>query len=511
MKSLNPTIQKLAGTHAERLAIHADTLQPHCFFAETDSGDNYEWVENGWFKTGANRMNLSVQVVWDPNTLSYVIATGGSTPGQNVAVTNFPATQAVSIASPVAVTGPLTNTELRASNVAVSLGDSANLDAFSRLRVSQPQALFSVQQQYELSPFLMEGGATGTGTAPVHNANTRMADLVVGAGTGVSFTQSYEYIPYQAGKSQLAFATGLLGTATAGCIKDIGLFDSANGLFLRQNGVSGLQVVRRTSTSGSVVNNTVNQASWNLNTLASLDVTKVFILVIDAQFLAMGRVRIGFDIDGCIVYVHEFLNANVLAVPYMQTLTLPVAMVMSTTSAAGACSFKCSSVSSEGGAESPNAYTFSTLEQTVNAASGARTHIASIRPSLTFNGFTTRTRIELKEIAILVTGSFPVRWELCIGSTFSAGPTFGAVDANSSAAQSTAVGTLTAAGTVIASGYVAGASKAESPIDRAIASKYPISLDRAGAVRANGTLTLIVTGIGGASATRAAINYSEVR
>jgi hypothetical protein len=64
---------------------------------------------------------------------------------------------------------------------------------------------------------------------------------------------------------------------------------------------------------------------------------------------------------------------------------------------------------------------------------------------------------------------------------------------------------------VIASGYVAGAAKAESPIDRAIGSKYPISLDRAGAVRANGTLTLLVTGVGGASATRAAINYSEVR
>ena len=106
----------------------------------------------------------------------------------------------------------LSDEELRATPVPVSLGDSANLDAFSRLRVSQPQALFSVQQQYELSPFLMEGGATGTGTAPVHNANTRMAALVVGAGTGVSFTQSYEYIPYQAGKSQLAFATGLLGT-----------------------------------------------------------------------------------------------------------------------------------------------------------------------------------------------------------------------------------------------------------------------------------------------------------
>lgn len=280
-------------------------------------------------------------------------------------------------------------------SVPTHYADSANLDAFSRLRVSNAVGIFSVQQQYDLSPLVMEGGATGTGTAPAHNVNTRMADLVVGAGTGVSFTQSYEYIPYQAGKSQLAFVTGLLGTGTAGCIKDIGLFDAANGIFLRQNGTSGLQVVRRTSTSGSVVDNTVDQASWNLDTLAALDVTKVFILVIDAQFLAMGRVRIGFDIDGQITYVHEFLNVNVLTVPYMQTLTLPVAMVMSTTSAAGACSFKCASVSSEDGLENPNAYSFATAEQTVTAASGARTHILSLRPATTFNSKTNRTRLQI--------------------------------------------------------------------------------------------------------------------
>ena len=397
------------------------------------------------------------------------------------------------------------------AGVAVSLGDSANLDAFSRLRVSQPQGLFSVQQQYDLSPFLMEGGATGTGTAPAHNANTRMTDLVAGAGTGVSFTQSYEYIPYQAGKSQLAFVTGLLGTGTAGCIKDVGLFDADNGIFLRQNGVSGLQVVRRTSTSGSVVNNTVDQASWNINTLAALDVTKVFILVIDAQFLAMGRVRIGFDIGGQVVYVHEFLNANVIAVPYMQTLTLPVAMVMSTTSAAGTCSFKCASVSSEGGQESPNAYSFATVEQTVTAASGAKTHILSIRPALTFNSKTNRSRFHLESIELLVTGNTPVLWELCIGSTFSAGPTFGAVNASSAFEQSTAVGTLTAVTTVIDAGYVAASSNAKQSISATIGSKYPITLNRAGAVRANGTLSLVVTGIGGSSATRALFTFSEVR
>ena len=413
--------------------------------------------------------------------------------------------------SPVAVTGPVTDAQLRASNVAVAIGDGANIDAFSRLRVSEPVGLFSVQQQYDLEPFLLEGGATGTGTAPAHNANTRMADLVVTAGTGTSFIQSYEYIPYQAGKSQLVFVTGLLGTGTASCIKDIGLFDADNGIFLRQNGISGLQVVRRTKTSGSVVDNTVDQASWNLNTLASLDVTKVLIVVIDCQFLAMGRVRIGFDIGGQVVYVHQFLNANVIAVPYMQTLTLPVAMVMSTTSAAGTCSFKCASVSSEGGFENPSAYQFSTVEQTVTAASGTATHILSLRPLTAFNSKTNRTRIKLDSIDILA-GSNPVLWQLCIGATYSAAPTFAATSAGYSASeQSTAVGTMATIGIPIAQGYLASSAANKGSIAAEVASKYPITLDRAGAVRANGTLSLFLTGISGTSACRAVMNISEVR
>jgi hypothetical protein len=70
---------------------------------------------------------------------------------------------------------------------------------------------------------------------------------------------------------------------------------------------------------------------------------------------------------------------------------------------------------------------------------------------------------------------------------------------------------LTAATTVIASGYLASANAAKGSIGKTISSKYPITLDRAGAVRANGTYTLLVTGIGGTSATRATMNFSEVR
>lgn len=47
----------------------------------------------------------------------------------------------------------------------VSIQDGANLDAFSRLRVSTNVTLFDVQCQYDAEPLKMEAFASGTGVA----------------------------------------------------------------------------------------------------------------------------------------------------------------------------------------------------------------------------------------------------------------------------------------------------------------------------------------------------------
>jgi hypothetical protein len=403
----------------------------------------------------------------------------------------------------------------------VAIKDGANLDAFSRLRVSNAAALFASQCQYDADPLLFETGATGTGVSPAHDANTRMVALSATAGNGTSFIQSYESIPYQAGRSQLVFCTFNLGAGVAGAVVDVGLFNAGNGFFLRQNGASGLQLVRRSSVSGSVVDEVVNQADWNIDPLTgtgpsgvTLDATKVQILCIDAQFLAMGRARVYFDVDGQLFEVHHFEHANILAVPYMQTLTLPVQMLLTAT-ATGATKtthFKCSSVSSEGGFEEDLGYAFATPEGTVTAASGAPTHILGLRPATTFNSITNRASIRTTSIEVLVTGNQPIRWQLTVGAAFSAAPTWAAVNATYSGAEYTSVvGTVSSIGLVIASGYLSASAQTKSSVNFRIASRYPITLDRAGAVRANGTLNLFVTGIGGTSDCRATLNYSEVR
>ena len=404
----------------------------------------------------------------------------------------------------------------------ISLHDSGNLDAFSRLRVANSESLFAVQNNYSQSSLKMEVGATGTGVTPAWDSNTRMVTVSATAGTGTAFIQSYGYYPYQPGKSHLVKMTFVVGAAVASAVVDAGLFDAANGIFFRQNGTSGLQFVRRTSTSGSVVNNTVDQSSWNLDKLdgtgasgITLDITKAQILIIDLQFLGMGRVRVGFDIGGVIVYVHEFLNANSLTVPFMQTATLPVQMLLTATSTGSTKTsyFKCAAVDSEGGITADSGYQFATPSGSVTAASGARTHILSLRPKTTFNSVTNRMMINLDDLQLVVTGANPVYWELVIGAAFSGAPTWADVNTTYSGTEYATGGTFSnlTNGLVLQCGYIAASTGTKSAVSVKFSKNYPLTLDRAGAQRALGTLSLLVRGIGGTSDTQAAFNFSEVR
>jgi len=217
-----------------------------------------------------------------------------------------------------------------------------------------------------------------------------------------------------------------------------------------------------------------------------------------------------------VYYFHQIFNANVIAVPYMQQATLPISVTLTTTAtiATKTCYFKCATVQSEGGSMTNYGYNFATPEGTVSAGNGARTSLLALRPLTTFNTIPNRSQIILFNIAISVTGTSPVFWELCTGVVYTVAPTFASVNAANSATQYGIGGTFgnLTTGQVLASGYVtgsgAGAAGVSSP---AISLHNPIALNRAGAVTALGTLSLLVSGIGGNSATRASFNFLEIR
>lgn len=399
---------------------------------------------------------------------------------------------------------------------------SANFDAFGRLRVSNPVTIFSSQLQYDLEPLQYEAFTTGTGQAPTHDPDDRMATMTVNAGGagGTSGMQSYTYIPYQAGKSHAGFITGVFGAPVEGAVKRIGYFDDYNGVYFQQNGDGTIQTVLRSSTSGEVVERIVHQSEFitlsNSNTIGAgreSNFQGCEISHFDLQFLGMGRVRCGVDIDGDILYLSEYMNADNLTVPYMQSGTLPVRCEVVATSALAApasIKLKCAEVRSEGGATEDFAYSFST-EVTGTAGNNVAAHLASIRAAATFNSIPNRMQFSFDSFDLLVTGNQVIKWEICIGSTFTVAPTYTAFNATHSGAEIGTGGTVNDKGIVIATGYTTASAATKTASTRSFSQRYPIALNKAGAQHTNGQRHIFITGIGGTSTARAAFAWREFR
>jgi hypothetical protein len=403
---------------------------------------------------------------------------------------------------------------------AVSIKDSANLDAFSRLRVSNPLILFNAQLTYDLAPILLEQITNGTGATIAHDATNRYA-LMTFASTptgGKSYMQSYEYLPYQPGRSQLIFVTFNMIAGVANVLKFAGYSDGVNGIEFQLDGTTKQFVIYSGTGSG---NTTVAQSSWNLDKLdgtgasgITLDITKVQILVIDIQALYAGRVRIGFDIGGNIIYAHEFLHANNITPPYLQSANLPVRCGMTCTATVSTTMyFLCSAVISEGGTEDINVfgYTFQQDSGAISVGTGG-THMLSLRPKTTFNGIANRTRVAYIDVEIYNAGNQPIQWQLCIGQAISGTTTYNAVNSTYSSSEYNILGTLSGSpAVVIDGGYVASSGGAKGVTNTSIVSRYPITLDAAGSHRSLGTLTLKTTSLSGTQTVYASIKFREIR
>ena len=399
----------------------------------------------------------------------------------------------------------------------MAIRDGANLDAFSRLRVSQPTGVFDAQLTYDLQPTIFEQITAESGATVTHDTTNRCA-LMTFASTptgGESIMQTYEHFRYQPLKSQLVALTFNFLTQVANTLKFAGYSDGTNGIEFQNNGTTNQMVIYSGTTNG---NQTITQANWNLDKLdgtglsgKTFDISKTQILIIDFQSLYVGRVRVGFDIDGVIVYVHEFLHSNVAAYSYIQTANLPIRCGMTSTGTVSTTmNYYCSAVSSEGGQELTASYDFG-QGNNVTAGSGTETHLLSVRPRATFNSIVNRTKFWFIEVDLMVTGSNPIEWKLVLGQTLTT-PSWVDVNTTYSASEYDVTGTLSGSpAIVINQGYVPASAQLKGGVTTRISSRYPITLDAAGNPRTLGTMTLLVKGIGGTSVTYGTIKWFEVR
>ena len=233
-----------------------------------------------------------------------------------------------------------------------------NVDAFGRLRVSEPLTIFDSKSIMSKNNLFDE--STANGGSVTYTANKSTVNLnVTEAASSKTIRQSKRVMSYQPGKSLLIFNTFVMNTLTANLKQKVGLFDANNGIFFTADGTA-LKIVRRTYTSGAAVDTEISQSSWNGDTLNgtgasgfTLNAATSNILFIDIEWLGVGSVRVGFVINGQLITAHTFYNANSLTTVYMQTANLPIRYEIQRTGTLTAGTYTlqqiCSSCISEGG------------------------------------------------------------------------------------------------------------------------------------------------------------------
>jgi hypothetical protein len=389
--------------------------------------------------------------------------------------------------------------------------DASNLDAFSRLRVSEPFTIFDVQHQYNTQPLLWKDIVENGGEI-THLPNESSVSLTVGTLSGSkSCRQTKEYFRYQPGKSQFITMTGVLGDKKEGVAQRIGYFDDKNGMFFEQD-QNDFYVVLRSNVSGNVVDVKIPKSEWNLNKLdgnsdnqTTVDTSKAQIFIIDLQWLGVGRIRYALNIGGEIIYVHQILNSNLISNVYTSTANLPLRYELFNTSATESnTNLKqiCASVVSEGG------YVKYGIPFTANNGSSpisisSKKPILSIKARDTFNSIENNASIIPLETGILVQSN-PVFFEIVYGGTLTSA-NWQKVNNDHSVAEYDISATAISGGIVMSSGYLSGQRSQAQPspsLTKGLLSKLAINKDN--------IYSLVCTPIGGSASCFCSIDWHEI-
>lgn len=247
---------------------------------------------------------------------------------------------------------------------------------FGQFRVASPYSLADLTNYYQVDPY-QYFTVTATGGTVTHVQLVSGIRMEVTAANGSrALLRTKNQYRYQAGKSASILLTGFNSdTGQVNQTRRWGQFDDSDGLFFELEDTT-LYIVRRTSTSGVVVNNRVAQAAWSNNTYPTLDITKGNIYEFRYQWLGVGTAEV--FVNGTLV--HTFANANSFAAPYMKIAVLPLSweVVNTGASAIGSFTYICASVQSDGGTNPPS-YSFFQQRSAVTVAGNATQYMMSLR------------------------------------------------------------------------------------------------------------------------------------
>lgn len=372
----------------------------------------------------------------------------------------------------------------------IQFADSHSIDALNRQRISNPQSIWTSEFQYNKHPLYFDEITANNGSV-THLPNESAVELAVSTDNGSrAVIQTFEYFRFQPMNSHCVLMDFVGSEAQLGTDIYIGYGDDSNGVFGKLHG-TGVSWIRRSKTSGSVVDEEVIAGtSANLNNLVRITQLEQAIgrtlsqcLWVDMHW-GTGRLRCGLVVDGRIVYSHEFLTANNLSVPSLTSANLPLRYeIINTQAVAATRTVKAIGMSmfAEGASNGVLGHTFALGNEATRRTGVGSTPIpiCSIRPNLTLNSITNRTKVAFKSIQ--VHSDEDIFWKL-VYKPDSITDASWATPVTHSSVQLDVAGTAISGGIVVDSGYVAAGGDEEIPgtEGREFLSKLPFTLDAAG-------------------------------
>ena len=397
----------------------------------------------------------------------------------------------------------------------------SSIDAFGRMRVSQPLTLFDSSHRYQDNDLWVDSTASGGATA--FNANQGLVDLSVTTTSGSRvYRETKKVFAYQPGKSLLVMSTFVLNPAKANLRQRVGYYGSQNGMYLELNGTGAgaLAFVERSYVTGSITETRVPQSSWNVDKLDGtgtsgivLDPTKAQILWMDVEWLGLGTVRMGFVIDGKLITCHEFHHANVITSTYITTASLPLRYEIEnigTTASNSTLKQICSTVLSEGGYEIRGAQqgVGTPITTPISLATAGTYHpLISLRLKASPN--------RLDAVVILtalsfmgITNNAHYNWQVRSGGTTTGGTWVSA--GAGSAVEYNLTGTSVTDGRILAEGYSSASNQSVSSIDILREELFKFQLERDSFTATPYELSLVASGSLSAASVYASMDFEEI-
>jgi hypothetical protein len=393
-----------------------------------------------------------------------------------------------------------------------------SIDAFGRARTSTPFTLFDSSHRYRDNSLWATSNTAGATYA--FNANAGLVELNLPTTSDAEVVrETNKVFVYQPGKSLQILNTVVMEPPKANLRQRVGYFGSNNGIYLEANGTN-IAFVKRSFSSGAVVETRAEQANWNIDTLLgavstspsqeTLDMSKAQIVFHDIEWLGLGTVRCGFVIDGKFIHCHSFHHANYITSTYMTTASLPLRYeIKNTGTTASASTLKqvCSTVISEGG------YELRGLQQAIG------TPITTPRVLTTAGTFYPIVSLRLKTTAldaiVILTALSTIadtasnfNWQVRANPTTTGGTWVSA--GTDSSVEYNITGTGTSGGRILASGYFTATASASTSVDILKEALFSFQLERNSLTGTPFEISLVITAKTNGEGVYGSMDWEEV-